>query len=79
MPANDESVLNHISRLVEEEKALYKSNGANPETRARLNALKVQLDQCWDLLRQREALREFGKDPDKAKARSADTVENYEQ
>ncbi|HXU47731.1 MAG TPA: DUF2630 family protein, partial [Candidatus Binatia bacterium] len=36
-------------------------------------------DQCWDLLRQREALREFGKDPDRAQVRSADVVENYEQ
>ncbi len=79
MPADDESVLNRINRLVEEEKTLYKSSDAKPESRARLNALKVELDQCWDLLRQREALREFGKDPDSAKVRSADMVENYEQ
>lgn len=77
MPANDESILNQINRLVEEEKVLYKSD--DPDSRARLNALQVQLDQCWDLLRQREALREFGKDPDSAKVRSADIVEHYEQ
>lgn len=77
MPANDEPIHTQINRLVEEEKALYKSNDA--ESRSRLNTLKVQLDQCWDLLRQREALREFGKDPDKAKVRSANVVENYEQ
>lgn len=64
MPANDESILDRINRLVEEEKVLFKSS--DPGSRARLDALKVQLDQCWDLLRQREALREFGKDPDRA-------------
>lgn len=79
MPASDESVLNHINRLVDEEKALYKTADTSPESRARRDSLKVQLDQCWDLLRQREALREFGKDPDKAKVRSADIIENYEQ
>lgn len=79
MPANDESVLNQINRLVEEEKRLYKTGDASPESRARLDSLKVQLDQCWDLLRQREALQEFGEDPDKAKVRPANVVENYEQ
>jgi hypothetical protein len=39
----------------------------------------VTLDQCWDLLRQRRARREFGLDPDGASARAADTVENYKQ
>jgi Protein of unknown function (DUF2630) len=66
-------------RLVEEEKALYRSADTGPENQARLDALKVQLDQCWDLLRQREALREFGGDPNKAKVRPAKIVENYEQ
>lgn len=79
MPANDESVLNQINRLVDEEKRLYKTGDASPENRARLDSLKVQLDQCWDLLRQREALQEFGEDPDKAKVRPANVVENYEQ
>jgi len=41
--------------------------------------LKVELDQYWDLLRQRRALREFGNDPEKAKVRAAKIVENYEQ
>ena len=38
-----------------------------------------ELDQCWDLLRQRRALREFGRDPDQAKVRPPKVVENYEQ
>ena len=45
----------------------------------RLAKIKVELDQCWDLLRQRRALREFGRDPDEAKVRPAKIVENYEQ
>jgi hypothetical protein len=44
-----------------------------------LDALKVSLDQCWDLLRQRRALREAGLDPDAAAARPIDVVEHYEQ
>ena len=44
---------------------------------ARLQALEVELDQCWDLLRQRRAKREYGENPDTAQARSADTVEGY--
>jgi len=44
-----------------------------------LNSIQVELDQCWDLLRQRRALREFGKDPDRAQVRSRDVVERYEQ
>jgi len=75
----DKSVLDQINRLVAEEEALYRKPDINPDDRTRLNELKVHLDQCWDLLRQRRALREFGEDPDKAKVRSADVVEKYEQ
>lgn len=75
----DQSVLNHINQLVQEEERLYGKNELAPEDRARLESLKVELDQCWDLLRQRRALREFGGDPEKAKVRPAKIVENYEQ
>jgi hypothetical protein len=77
--SNDQSVLSHIDRLVNEEEQLYGKSELTEEDRRRLSHLKVQLDQCWDLLRQRRALREFGKDPDKAKVRPATIVENYEQ
>jgi Protein of unknown function (DUF2630) len=77
--SNDQSVLSHIDRLVKEEEQLYGKSELTEEDRSRLSDLKVQLDQCWDLLRQRRALREFGKDPDKAKVRPATMVENYEQ
>ena len=46
--------------------------------RLRLDAIKVELDRYWDLLRQRKALQEFGRDPDDATLRSAETVEGYE-
>ena len=44
-----------------------------------LNDIQVELDQCWDLLRQRRAFREFGEDPEQARVRPADVVENYER
>jgi hypothetical protein len=75
----DQSILAHINQLVEEEEQLYRSSELAAEDQARLAKLKVELDQCWDLLRQRRALREFGQDPDKAKVRAPSIVENYEQ
>jgi len=75
----DQSILGHIDQLVKEEERLYGQDQLSIDDQARLNNIKVQLDQCWDLLRQRRALREFGEDPDKAKVRPAKIVENYEQ
>jgi Protein of unknown function (DUF2630) len=76
---DDLSVLGHINRLVKEEEDLYQQSELTTHDEARLAGLKVELDQCWDLLRQRRALREFGNDPNKAKVRPAKIVENYEQ
>jgi hypothetical protein len=75
----DKSVLNHIDQLVKEEERLYGKGQLNVGDKKRLAEVKVQLDQYWDLLRQRRALEEFGENPDKAKKRSAKIVENYEQ
>lgn len=75
----DRSVLGHIDQLVKEEEGLYAKNQLTDDDRARLAELKVELDQCWDLLRQRRALREFGEDPELARVRPAKIVENYEQ
>jgi len=75
----DEGILKHIEKLVEEEQHLYGKPDVNDAEQVRLEKLQVELDQCWDLLRQRRALREFGKDPDKAKVRPASIVEKYEQ
>jgi hypothetical protein len=75
----DITVLTRIDELVKEEQELYGRGGLSADDQLRLDEIRVQLDQCWDLLRQRRALREFGKDPDKATARPAEVVENYEQ
>jgi hypothetical protein len=71
-----------IEELVAEEHRLWEreaAGSATEEDRQRLESLKVSLDQCWDLLRQRRALREAGRDPDAAHVRAADVVEDYEQ
>jgi hypothetical protein len=71
-----------IEQLVSEEHELWNreaSGSANEADRRRLEQVKVSLDRCWDLLRQRRALEEFGLDPDAARARSEETVEGYEQ
>jgi len=75
----DRRVLGHINEIVREEEYLYAKSELSVDDRQRLAQLKIELDQCWDLLRQRRALLEFGEDPDKAKVRSAKSVENYEQ
>jgi len=75
----DQTVLGHINQLVAEEERLYGRSALSEDDRQRLSELKVELDQCWDLLRQRRALREFGDNPDDAKVRPAKIVENYEQ
>ena len=79
---DDEQVRQRIEALVAEEHRLWDAEaagGASAEDRQRLDELKVSLDQCWDLLRQRRALEQYGRNPDDASARSAETVENYEQ
>jgi hypothetical protein len=73
----DQSVLSHIERLVAEEKKLYAKGEVSDGEKTRLSQINVELDRCWDLLRQRRALREFGRDPDQAEVRPASVVENY--
>lgn len=80
---DDDQVLNRIDELVREEEALlHRHEGEdqplNDEEHARLETLRVQLDQAWDFLRQRRALRQYGGDPDQASLRGPDTVEDYE-
>jgi len=79
---NDAEIVEHIDQLVAEEHRLERSHsdgGLSPEDRERLSTLEVQLDQCWDLLRQRRARRRAGQDPDDTGVRSADVVERYQQ
>jgi hypothetical protein len=83
---SDESIAARIDRLVSEEKELRlreqrdsADDDALAADRERLRSVEVELDRCWDLLRQRRAQEEFGLDPDAVHARDANTVENYEQ
>ncbi|MCU1659698.1 MAG: hypothetical protein JWO57_4354 [Pseudonocardiales bacterium] len=79
---NDKTILEHIHDLVTEEKQLRESHlgrGLNNEDRLRLESLERQLDQAWDLLRQRRAREDSGENPDEAKERPIDEVENYLQ
>jgi hypothetical protein len=83
---SDESIAARIEQLVTEEHALRQREEADStkedaleDDRDRLRAVEVELDRCWDLLRQRRALRDAGADPDDAHARDAGTVERYLQ
>jgi hypothetical protein len=83
---SDESIASRIERLVAEEHELRGREQADSsdvealdEDRERLRTVEVELDRCWDLLRQRRALRDAGGDPDLAEARDPETVERYLQ
>ena len=77
----DNAALSRINELVEEEKSLREQlqHGtiSESEENKRLRQLEIELDQCWDLLRQRRALRETGGDPRDAAVRPAGEVEGY--
>ena len=78
----DAGIHDSIEQLVAEEHELWDREAAGAGTEAdrrRLADVKVSLDRCWDLLRQRRALEEFGLDPEAARPRSDETVEGYEQ
>jgi len=78
----DQDILTHINDLVSEEHDLRgraETGVLMPSDTERLEAIEVQLDRYWDLLRQRRARRDAGQDPDIAHIRSADTVEHYKQ
>lgn len=79
---DDPQVHATIEQLVAEEHELWQresSGAASDVDRRRLEEVKVSLDQCWDLLRQRRALRQVGQDPEDAALRRPEVVERYEQ
>jgi hypothetical protein len=83
---SDETITARIERLVGEEHELRSREQADSgeielleSDQERLRAVEIELDRCWDLLRQRRALRDAGADPDDANVRDADTVERYLQ
>ena len=75
----DKKVLNHIKKLADEESRLYSKENLTDKEVKELHEMKIELDQCWDLLRQRNALRYAGKNPDQASIRPPNVVENYKQ
>jgi hypothetical protein len=79
LPTTDKAILGAIEKLTHEEHALYeKKGGLTAADKARLKKINVELDEAWDLLRQRRAKREFGQNPDEADLRPPKIVENYE-
>jgi hypothetical protein len=83
MNVTDEPILDRINRLAHEEEQLWQQAGEGgaigTAEKERLDAIGVELDLCYDLLRQRQARREFGQNPDDAQVRPANIVEGYEQ
>jgi hypothetical protein len=83
MPDRDHEIIERIDQLVDEEHSLERrhreGSTLSTEERERMHALEVQLDQLWDLLRQRRARRNAGQDPDLAEARDPNVVEGYRQ
>ena len=76
---DDDDILTRIKTLVSEERSLAGDNESPRERQERRRYLEEQLDQCWDLLRQRQALREAGGDPGAAQSRPISEVEGYLQ
>ena len=76
---DDKDIRQHIHELVEEEHRLRNAGEHTEETRARVQQLEQDLDQLWDLLRQRDAKRQYGENPDEAQERPEPQVENYLQ
>jgi len=79
---DDRTVLQRIEQLVERERQIEESHVGRAPTddeRAQLKEIEIELDQCWDLLRQRRARRAAGQDPDVAVTRPEEVVENYLQ
>lgn len=73
----DASVLTRIQQLAAEEHALFERKSLEHAEGKRLAAIETELDQCWDLLRQRRALREYGQDAAQARVREPDVVKKY--
>jgi Protein of unknown function (DUF2630) len=79
---DDGEIINQIGGLADEERRLeelHVGQGLSPEEEARLKSIEVILDQMWDLLRQRRALRNAGESPERATLRPEGTVEGYRQ
>jgi Protein of unknown function (DUF2630) len=75
----DQRLLNLIKKLDDEEEQLYAKSNLTEQDLNELHKIDIELDQFWDLLRQRRALREMGKNPEEARLRRREVVEKYKQ
>ncbi len=79
----DQSIFDHINQLANEEGRLWErasaGGGLSTADQERLDTIKVELDQCYDLLHQRQARRDAGLDPEQAEIRPPEIVERYQQ
>lgn len=79
---DEKSIMAHIHDLVAEEHDLrsrHVGDGLTDDERERMRQIEIELDQTWDLLRQRRARAQYGDDPDNAQTRDAAEVETYLQ
>lgn len=80
---DDKDIMSRISELIETERELrgqlQRGELSSEQERERLRSTEEALDQCWDLLRQRRAKREFGESPEGVAVRSVSEVEGYQQ
>ena len=74
----DDDVMRTIHQLVEEQRGIYNNTSSGGGGVLRLEVIRVELDRCWDLIRQRHALARIGEDPRRARVRDAAVVERYE-
>ena len=77
MDQRDQIAIDHIKHLADEEHRLYEQGSLDDGDQKRLASIQIELNQCWDLLRQRRARREFGEDPNEAQVRPPEVVEKY--
>lgn len=80
---DDRPMFERINELAREEEELWEragdGDGLSTRQRERLETIRVELDQCYDLLHQRQGRRDAGQDPDEARVRPADVIERYQQ
>jgi hypothetical protein len=76
---DETDILSRIHSLVEEERRLRENTEPTDDEHARISKIEADLDQCWDLLRQRRAKRQYDENPDEAEPRPESTVESYLQ
>jgi hypothetical protein len=83
MSMEDKEILSHIDELIQTEhdlrEQLAEGKLSSEQERQRLRSAEEALDQCWDLLRQRRARREYGENPNEAQSRPVTEVEHYQQ